>query len=100
LRRAGYPHSARGGHYGPKFTGRGYCNPELEKPFDRQSAETNTEKRRELVWQIERKLAEGDARPIIFLQPLHLLLAVSGEGLDDDGEQHHQQFSHGRCLDK
>jgi peptide/nickel transport system substrate-binding protein len=44
----------------------GYCNPELEKLFDRQSAETNTEERREMVWQIERKLAEDGARPIIF----------------------------------
>jgi peptide/nickel transport system substrate-binding protein len=44
----------------------GYCNPELEQLFNRQSAETNTEKRRQLVWQIERKLAEDGARPIIF----------------------------------
>ena len=44
----------------------GYCNPELEKLFDRQSAETDQEKRKKLVWQIERKLAEDGARPIIF----------------------------------
>ena len=44
----------------------GYCNPELEKLFDRQSAETDQGKRKNLVWQIERKLAEDGARPIIF----------------------------------
>ena len=44
----------------------GYCNPEVDKLIDRQSAEANQEKRRELVWQIERKLAEDGARPIIF----------------------------------
>ena len=44
----------------------GYCNPELEKLFDRQSAETDQGKRKDLVWQIERKLAEDGARPIIF----------------------------------
>jgi peptide/nickel transport system substrate-binding protein len=44
----------------------GYCNPELEKLFNGQSAETDTEKRHQLVWQIERKLAEDGARPIIF----------------------------------
>ena len=44
----------------------GYCNPEVDKLVDRQSAETDTDKRKELVWQIERKLAEDDARPIIF----------------------------------
>ena len=34
--------------------------------IDRQSAEADQEKRKELVWQIERKLAEDGARPIIF----------------------------------
>ena len=44
----------------------GYCNPELENLFDRQSMETDTDKRKQLVWEIERKLAEDGARPIIF----------------------------------
>jgi peptide/nickel transport system substrate-binding protein len=44
----------------------GYCNPEVDKLIDQQSTESNTEKRKELVWQIERRLAEEGARPIIF----------------------------------
>ena len=44
----------------------GYCNPELEKLFDRQSMEANEGKRKQLVWEIERRLAEDGARPIIF----------------------------------
>jgi len=44
----------------------GYCNPEVDKLVDQQSAETDLEKRRRLVWEIERKLAEDDARPILF----------------------------------
>ena len=44
----------------------GYCNPEVDKLIDRQSAEGNPEKRKQLVWQIERILAEAGARPIIF----------------------------------
>jgi peptide/nickel transport system substrate-binding protein len=44
----------------------GYCNPELEKLFGRQSLEADTDKRKQLVWEIERKLAEDGARPIIF----------------------------------
>ena len=44
----------------------GYCNPELDKEFDRQSMEPDQEKRKKLVWEIERKLAEDDARPIIY----------------------------------
>jgi peptide/nickel transport system substrate-binding protein len=43
----------------------GYCNPELDKEFDRQSVEANPEKRKKLVWQIDRKLQEDGARPII-----------------------------------
>jgi peptide/nickel transport system substrate-binding protein len=44
----------------------GYCNPEVDKLIDQQSAEANREKRKQLVRQIERKLAEEQARPIIF----------------------------------
>ena len=44
----------------------GYCNPELERLFDRQSTEVDEGKRKNLVWEIERKLAEDGARPIIF----------------------------------
>jgi len=36
----------------------GYCNPEFDKLVDRQSIEADTAKRRDLVWQIERVLAE------------------------------------------
>jgi peptide/nickel transport system substrate-binding protein len=44
----------------------GYCNPEVDKLIDQQSAEADKEKRKQLVWQIERRLAEEGARPIIF----------------------------------
>jgi peptide/nickel transport system substrate-binding protein len=43
----------------------GYCNPEIEKMMEQQSAETDKEKRRKLVWEIDRKLLEDNARPII-----------------------------------
>jgi peptide/nickel transport system substrate-binding protein len=33
---------------------------------ERQSAEADQQKRKQLVWEIERKLAEDGARPIIF----------------------------------
>ena len=44
----------------------GYCNSELEELFERQSAEADEGKRKKLVWEIERRLAEDGARPIIF----------------------------------
>jgi peptide/nickel transport system substrate-binding protein len=33
---------------------------------DQQSAESDKEKRKQLVWEIERRLAEDGARPVIF----------------------------------
>jgi peptide/nickel transport system substrate-binding protein len=44
----------------------GYCSPEVDGLIDQQSIEANQEKRKQLVWEIERKLAEDGARPIIF----------------------------------
>ena len=43
-----------------------YCNPALEKEFDKQSMETDVAKRKQMVWDIERKLADDVVRPIIF----------------------------------
>ena len=44
----------------------GYCNPELDKLFEKQSAITNFKKRLALVQEIDRKLQEDGARPLIF----------------------------------
>ena len=43
-----------------------YCNRDLEKLFDQQSMETDLEKRKHLVWDIDKKLQEDVARPIIY----------------------------------
>jgi peptide/nickel transport system substrate-binding protein len=43
----------------------GYCNESVDELIDRQSRELSADKRRQLVWQIERKLIEEDARPDI-----------------------------------
>ncbi len=44
----------------------GYCNREVDKLVDQQSAEANIEKRKKLVWEIEKRLIEDGARPVIF----------------------------------
>jgi peptide/nickel transport system substrate-binding protein len=44
----------------------GYCSPEVDQLVDRQSAESDKEKRKRLVWEIERRLAQDGARPVIF----------------------------------
>lgn len=43
-----------------------YCNPEVDKAIDAQSRETDVEKRKKLVWEVEKMLARDVARPIIF----------------------------------
>jgi peptide/nickel transport system substrate-binding protein len=44
----------------------GYCNAEVDRLIQRQSIEADEAKRKELVWEIEHRLAEESARPIIF----------------------------------
>jgi len=43
-----------------------YCNPEMEKAFVAQSLESDFTKRRQMVWDIERRLAEDVVRPVIY----------------------------------
>jgi peptide/nickel transport system substrate-binding protein len=43
-----------------------YCNPEVDELLDRQSQEADAGKRKALVWQIERRLAEEVANPVFF----------------------------------
>jgi len=47
----------------------GYCNPSVEKLMIAQSMEANQDRRKTLVWEIERLLAEDVARPMIFYAP-------------------------------
>jgi peptide/nickel transport system substrate-binding protein len=44
----------------------GYCNPEVDKLIEQQSIEADEGRRKQLLWAIERKLAEVGARPFIF----------------------------------
>jgi len=44
----------------------GYCNPELEKLYRQQSRMTDQAARKQLVWEIDRKLQEDGARPVVY----------------------------------
>jgi peptide/nickel transport system substrate-binding protein len=44
----------------------GFSDPEFDKMVDQQSLEPNPEKRKQIVWQIERKLADAAVRPVLF----------------------------------
>jgi peptide/nickel transport system substrate-binding protein len=43
-----------------------YCNKELQAQFDAQSQEKDAAKRKKLVWEIDKKLQEDVARPILY----------------------------------
>src|SRR5713226_2201235 len=53
-------YSGAGRNYG------GYSDPEFDKLVDQQSMLADPEKRKEIVWQAERKLAEAAFRPVLF----------------------------------
>ncbi len=42
-----------------------YCDKDIEALIDRQSMERDQDKRREIVWEIERRLLADDAKPLI-----------------------------------
>jgi peptide/nickel transport system substrate-binding protein len=43
----------------------GYCDHETDKLIDAQSMEADPQKRRQVVWQVERRLAEDASRPVL-----------------------------------
>jgi ABC-type transport system substrate-binding protein len=43
-----------------------YCNPEMDALIDQQWMEPDQEKRRHLVWEIERRLVEDGAKPLVY----------------------------------
>jgi peptide/nickel transport system substrate-binding protein len=43
----------------------GYCDAEIDKMIEHQSVEGDAVRRKQILWAIERKLAEDGARPII-----------------------------------
>jgi peptide/nickel transport system substrate-binding protein len=52
--------------YGGELNYHGYCSAEVDGLIEQQSSEADQQKRKQLVWAIERKLAKDGARPIIF----------------------------------
>lgn len=44
----------------------GYCNPELQKLFEKQSSIADFKERQKLVWEIDRQLQMDQARPILY----------------------------------
>ena len=51
---------------GSSLNNDGYCNADVDRRIEQQSMEDNPVKRQQMVWDLERVLAEDGARPIIF----------------------------------
>ena len=60
----------------------GYCNPEVDKIVDAQSEESDVEKRKQMVWAIEKKFVEDDARPILFYNRVATCWHPQSQGAD------------------
>jgi peptide/nickel transport system substrate-binding protein len=43
-----------------------YCNKEVDELIDEQSRESDVKKRQQIVWEIQKKLIEDNARPVLF----------------------------------
>jgi peptide/nickel transport system substrate-binding protein len=59
----------------------GYCNKELEPLFVEQSTTTDQEKRKHLVWDIDKKLQQDGARPIVYHTRLGTCLQPQVKGV-------------------
>ena len=75
----------------------GYCDPEIDRMIEQQSREPDQEKRKRIVWEIERRLVEDDAKPLLYFGRGGLL-GPQGQGPDHHGQQHLQRLAHGRRL--
>ena len=71
----------------------------MDKLIEQQSIEADQERRKQLVWAIERKLAEDGARPIIFYTARRNLLAALRQGADASwSTASSTAIAHGRRL--
>ncbi len=64
----------------------GYCNPAIDRLFDRQSMEPDQERRRSLVWEIDRQLQDDGARPILYHNRFATCWQPRVQGADDHGQ--------------
>jgi peptide/nickel transport system substrate-binding protein len=62
----------------------GYCNADVDKMIEQQSREPDSVRRKQLLWMIERKLVEDNARPIIYYRPGGTCLQPYVKGLTID----------------
>lgn len=70
----------------------GYCNEEVDRLIFAQSRELDVEKRRKIVWEIDRKLAEDVARPILLQHRYAFCTAPFVKGLTIHNNSHYNNW--------
>ena len=70
-----------------------YCNKDVDALIDKQSQETDVEKRKQLVWEIEKQARRGPGPADHPLRSRRHLLAAARQGLRAAPEQHLQQLA-------
>ena len=70
-----------------------YCTPQVDKLLDEQSQQADVEKRKAIVWEIERVLAEDVARPIVYHNRSGTCWQPHLKGYVHAREQHLQQLA-------
>ena len=70
----------------------GYCNEEVDRLIFAQSRELDVEKRRSMVWEIDRKLAEDVARPILLQRRYGFCMAPYVKGLTIHNNSHYNNW--------
>ena len=59
----------------------GYCDKETDRLIDAQSMESDPDKRRKLVWEVERRLAEAASRPVLLYSRFASCMQPAVKGL-------------------
>jgi hypothetical protein len=69
----------------------GYCNHDVDKLIEQQSTEGGPARRKQILWQIERKIGRGGRAADHLLRRRRHLYAALRQGPDRDGQQHLQR---------
>jgi peptide/nickel transport system substrate-binding protein len=75
----------------------GYYDAEIDRLIDWQSMEAEPEKRRRLVWEVERRLAQDVSRSVL-LYSQFATHAAAARRADHDNQRPLQRLAHGRRL--
>ena len=75
-----------------------YCNKEIDALIAQQSAERDQEKRKQIAWEIDRKLTQDAVRPMLYYMRGGTCWRPEVKNITHHGQQHLQRLAHGGRL--